>query len=131
MDQKNHFGQAASVRCVKVVVLNLLLCQRSWNIGPLGYSRAIFSAYRKEMNSHHFAFSLPSFASCDDVVHPLLSDKDPFSQDQMLSQFSCNISATVLLFRRSLFQWFEEELSTFRVSTENYFFPSAYDNKVP
>ncbi len=99
-------------RCVKVVVLNLPSCRHFWDIRPLCYSRAIFSAYRKEMNSHHF--SLPSFASCDDVVHPPLCDKDMCSQDQMLSQFSCDISTTVLLLRRSLFQWFERNFPLFK-----------------
>lgn len=36
----------------------------------LTVQRGCFSAYRKEMNSKHFAFSLPSFASCDDVCLP-------------------------------------------------------------
>lgn len=36
----------------------------------LTVQRGCFSAYRKEMNSKYFAFSLPSFASCDDVCLP-------------------------------------------------------------
>lgn len=68
LEKRSRQGVAA--RCVKVAVWSLPFCQHFCNISSHCYSRAIFPAYRKEMNSQHLAFSLPSLASCDDVCPP-------------------------------------------------------------